>query len=118
MDRRLAFARGFSKRRASTSRRRAPAAAQALHTAQRLAPWHLPAFLIADTFRTMPIALIPMWLLGLVAASIFLAWLYDRGNRSVLLVAVVLVIQELRSTSVQAVRAWPGSRQGLRARGS
>ena len=113
------------------------------------APWHLPAFLIADTFRTMPIALIPMWLLGLVAASIFLAWLYNRGNRSVLLVAtfhgaynlfsgtlgargvfaavestavmlvaVVLVIQELRSTSVQAVRAWPGSRQGLRARGS
>lgn len=51
------------------------------------APWHLPAFFIADTFRTMPVAMIPMWLVGLVAGSIFLAWLYNRGNHSVLLVA-------------------------------
>ncbi len=52
------------------------------------APWHLPAFFIADTFRTMPVAMIPVWLVGLVAGSIFLAWLYNRGNHSVLLVAV------------------------------
>ena len=52
------------------------------------APWHLPAFFIADTFRTMPAAMVPVWLVGLVAGSIFLAWLYNRGNHSVLLVAV------------------------------
>src|SRR5207302_22565 len=51
------------------------------------APWHLPAFFIIDTFRTMPVAMIPMWVLGLVAASIFLGWLYNRGGNSVLLVA-------------------------------
>src|SRR5512143_1569889 len=52
------------------------------------APWHLPAFFVAETFRTMPIALVPIWLLGLVSGSIFLGWLYLRGHRSIPLVAV------------------------------
>jgi membrane protease YdiL (CAAX protease family) len=67
-------------------RKRSPLVASLL-VAACWAPWHLPAFFIADTFRTMPVAMIPMWLIGLVAASIFLAWLYNRGSRSVLLVA-------------------------------
>ena len=67
-------------------RRHSPLVASLL-VAACWAPWHLPAFFIADTFRAMPPAMIPMWLVGLVAGSIFLAWLYNRGNRSVLLVA-------------------------------
>jgi membrane protease YdiL (CAAX protease family) len=67
-------------------RRHSPLVASLL-VAACWAPWHIPAFFVADTFRSMPVAMIPMWLLGLVAGSIFLAWLYNRGNRSVLLVA-------------------------------
>ena len=68
-------------------RHRSPLVASLL-VAACWAPWHIPAFFVADTFRAMPVAMIPMWLIGLVAGSIFLAWLYNRGNRSVLLVAV------------------------------
>ncbi|HUJ63343.1 MAG TPA: type II CAAX endopeptidase family protein [Kofleriaceae bacterium] len=67
-------------------RRRSPLVASLL-VAACWAPWHLPAFLVADTFRAMPAALIPMWLLGLASGSVVLAWLYNRGRRSVVLVA-------------------------------
>ena len=67
-------------------RKRSPLVASLL-VAACWAPWHIPAFFIAATYRAMPLAMIPMWLLGLVAGSIFLAWLYESGKRSLLLVA-------------------------------
>jgi membrane protease YdiL (CAAX protease family) len=89
----LVFVNGFGEETGwrgfllpALQRRRSPLVASLLVVAC-WAPWHVPAFLVADTFRTMPVAMIPMWLLGLVAGSIFLTWLYNRGNRSIALVA-------------------------------
>lgn len=113
---------------AALQRKHSPLVASLL-VAACWAPWHIPAFLVADTFRMMPVAMVPVWLLGLVSGSIFLAWLYNRGRRSVavvamfhgtfnllsgtvgargaiaavesmavMIVAAVLVIQELRAT--------------------
>lgn len=51
------------------------------------AGWHLPMFFIVDSFRQMgPLAL--GWLVGLVAGSVVLTYLYVRGGRSILFVAV------------------------------
>lgn len=50
--------------------------------------WHLPALVIAQTYRAMPVAMIPIFLVGIVSGSVFLTWLYNRGRSSILLVAV------------------------------
>jgi membrane protease YdiL (CAAX protease family) len=50
--------------------------------------WHLPAFFVTETYRLMPLAMIPMFFVGVVSGSVFLAWLYNRGRSSILLVAV------------------------------
>ncbi len=50
-------------------------------------PWQLPALLVADTYRALPFAMMPMFFLGLVARSIVLTWLYNRGGGSVALAA-------------------------------
>jgi membrane protease YdiL (CAAX protease family) len=52
------------------------------------AAWHAPAFFITETYRAMPPAMIPMFLVGIVSGSVFLTWLYNRGRSSILLVAV------------------------------
>lgn len=49
------------------------------------AGWHLPLFLIQGTRQTRSFAI---YLVGVVGLSILLAWLYVRGERSVLLAAV------------------------------
>jgi membrane protease YdiL (CAAX protease family) len=50
--------------------------------------WHVPAFWVTETYRLMPVATIPMFLLGLASGSVFLTWLYNGGGSSVLVVAV------------------------------
>jgi membrane protease YdiL (CAAX protease family) len=50
--------------------------------------WHVPAFFVSETYRQMPPAMIPMFFVGIVSGSVFLAWLYNRGRSSILLVAV------------------------------
>jgi membrane protease YdiL (CAAX protease family) len=50
--------------------------------------WHVPAFLINDNYRSMPVAMIPMFFVGLACGSILLTWLYNQGRQSILLVAV------------------------------
>ena len=52
------------------------------------AMWHLPAFFVTETYRQLPTAMIPMFFIGLMSGSVFLAWLYNRGRSSILLVAV------------------------------
>jgi membrane protease YdiL (CAAX protease family) len=51
------------------------------------AGWHLPLFLVADSFHGMGIAAIG-WFFGLGAGSLVLTWLYVGSRRSVLLVAL------------------------------
>lgn len=50
--------------------------------------WHIPAFWLSETYRQMPPAMIPVFFVGIVSGSVFLAWLYNRGRSSILLVAV------------------------------
>ena len=50
--------------------------------------WHVPAFFVTETYRQMPTAMIPMFFVGVMSGSVFLAWLYNRGRSSILLVAV------------------------------
>lgn len=50
------------------------------------AGWHLPFFLLVDTFRSFgPLA--PAWFVSLLAASVVLAHMYCVGRHSILLVA-------------------------------
>src|SRR3954447_4979695 len=50
------------------------------------AGWHLPMFFIVDSFRQMgPLAV--GWLVGLLAGSVVLTYLYVKGGRSILFVA-------------------------------
>lgn len=50
--------------------------------------WHAPAFLVSETYRLMPAAMLPVFFVGIVAGSVFLTWLYNRGRQSIALVAV------------------------------
>ena len=98
--------------------------------------WHWPAFLICDTYRALPIAVIPIFFVGILAGSVFLAWLYDKSGGSILVVAVwhgtynwlsgsmgargALAAIETMAVIVLAVvlisaRRIPGSRHGGRA---
>ena len=52
------------------------------------AGWHLPMFLVVDSFRGFSAGTVVGWLLGLTAGSIVLGWLYNRSGGSVALVAV------------------------------
>jgi membrane protease YdiL (CAAX protease family) len=70
--------------------------------------WHLPAFFITETYRQLPPALIPMFVLGLVCGSVFLTWLYNHARSSILVVAVWHGTYNLLTGSV-------GARGGLAA---
>jgi CAAX protease family protein len=59
-----------------------------LVTAAVWAAWHVPAFFIVDSYRAMPLGMIPMFVVGLACVSIVLTWLYNRGRNSILLAAV------------------------------
>jgi membrane protease YdiL (CAAX protease family) len=50
--------------------------------------WHVPTFFLIDQYRQMGAAILPMFILGMVSGSIFLAWLYRASGGSVFLVAV------------------------------
>jgi len=51
------------------------------------AGWHLPLFLVVDSFRGLGITVVG-WIIGLYAGSIVLTWLYVAGGRSIFLVAL------------------------------
>jgi membrane protease YdiL (CAAX protease family) len=77
--------RGFLQ--SQLQRRRSPILASLL-VGGAWALWHWPAFLICDTYRALPIAVLPVFFIGILAGSVFLAWLYDRSGGSILVVAV------------------------------
>jgi uncharacterized protein len=51
------------------------------------AGWHLPLFLVLDSFRGLGFAVVG-WAVGLYAGSIVLTWLYAASGRSILVVAL------------------------------
>ena len=51
------------------------------------AAWHAPQFFLIGTYEDFPVAMLPVFLLGLGAGSVVLAWLYN-NTRSVLACAV------------------------------
>lgn len=51
------------------------------------AGWHLPLFLVVESFRGLGIAMVG-WFIGLLAGSVLLTWLYLRSRSSILLVAL------------------------------
>ena len=50
--------------------------------------WHVPSFFLIDQYRQMGIAIVPMFLFGMVSGSIFLTWLYRASGGSILMVAM------------------------------
>lgn len=51
------------------------------------AGWHLPLFLVIDSFRSLGFAVVG-WAIGLYAGSVVLTWLYAASGRSILVVAL------------------------------
>jgi membrane protease YdiL (CAAX protease family) len=51
------------------------------------AVWHVPQFFLIGTYEDFPAAMLPVFVVGLAAGSVVLAWLYNR-TRSVLSSAV------------------------------
>jgi membrane protease YdiL (CAAX protease family) len=52
------------------------------------AGWHLPLFVVIDTYRALGPMIVPGFVLGIVSGSIVLAWIYNRSGGSVLAVAL------------------------------
>ena len=51
------------------------------------AAWHTPQFFLIGTYEDFPVALLPVFLVGMAAGAVVLAWLFNR-TRSVLACAV------------------------------
>lgn len=67
-------------------RRTGPVTA-ALVVAVVWAGWHLPQFFLVRSYEQFPVAMLPVFVLGLAGGSVVLTWLYNRTG-SVLAVAV------------------------------
>jgi membrane protease YdiL (CAAX protease family) len=52
------------------------------------APWHLPLFWIVGNFRDLGVAGVLGWVIGIGFGSLFLTWLYQSADHSVLVVAL------------------------------
>ena len=51
------------------------------------AAWHTPAFFVCATYRAMPLAMLPVFVLGIFAGALVLGWLFERSGRSILVAA-------------------------------
>jgi membrane protease YdiL (CAAX protease family) len=50
--------------------------------------WHVPMFLVVDTYRSFSPAMLVGWIIALFCGAVVLSWLYNRSGGSILLVAV------------------------------
>jgi uncharacterized protein len=50
--------------------------------------WHIPSMFLIESYRQMGIAMFPIFTIGIICGSIFLAWLYRATGGSVLMVAM------------------------------
>ena len=51
--------------------------------------WHLPMFWVVANFREFTVVAIVGWVVGLLLGSVFLTWLYQSAEHSILIVAVL-----------------------------
>ena len=103
------------------------------------ASWHLPSMLVIENYRELGAGFLPGFVIGIVAGSVFLAWLYRASGGSILIVSVWHATFNLFSGTAAAhglvaavvstgvmlcavvvvgleVRAWMRSRRSLRSR--
>ncbi len=52
------------------------------------AMWHVPTFFTIDNYRSLGVGFVPGFVVGIVAGSIFLAWLYRASGESILMVSL------------------------------
>src|SRR5690348_3871155 len=52
------------------------------------AAWHLPSMVFIENYRQLGVAILPGFFIGVVAGSVFLAWLYPATGGNVLMVAL------------------------------
>ena len=76
--------------------------ASALMLAVWWALWHLPLFFILESYRGLGVAAIPGFFFGLCCGSVVLAWLCNRTDGSILLVAIWHGTYNLASGTVAA----------------
>jgi membrane protease YdiL (CAAX protease family) len=65
------------------------------------AGWHLPQFFVIQTYRDFPIAMLPVFLLGMAGGAVVLTWLYNH-TRSILACAVWHGLYNLAGASAAA----------------
>jgi CAAX protease family protein len=70
-----------------TLQRRLPPVAATGVVAAVWAGWHIPQFFLIRTYQDFPIAMLPVFVLGMAGGAVVLAWLYNH-TRSVLACAV------------------------------
>jgi membrane protease YdiL (CAAX protease family) len=63
------------------------------------AGWHLPTFWIDSGMRDLDWFVIPGWIIGLMAGSVVLGWLYERADSSLLIVALFHTFLNLASAT-------------------
>jgi uncharacterized protein len=80
--------RGFAT---PTLRRHHDLVATSLFVAMPWALWHTPLFFIDSGFAGFPVAALPGWLIGAVAVSVVLTWVYEGARASILIAALMHV---------------------------
>jgi membrane protease YdiL (CAAX protease family) len=65
------------------------------------AGWHLPQFFFIQTYKDMPTAMLPVFLLGMAGGAVVLTWLYNH-TRSILACAVWHELYNLAGGSAAA----------------
>lgn len=61
--------------------------------------WHLPTFWLDTGLRDFPPAMIPGWLIGMVAGAVVLGWMYEHARSSIVIVALFHATVNLASAT-------------------
>lgn len=68
--------------------------------------WHVPSFGVIETYRTMGLAIVPIFAIGLGSGAIVFGWLYERSGGSILIVALAHLSLNM-ATATEAGRGLP-----------
>ncbi len=64
------------------------------------AGWHLPTFWLDTGMRDLDWYVIPGWIIGLMAGTVVLGWLYERSGSSLLIVAIFHTVLNMASATL------------------
>jgi membrane protease YdiL (CAAX protease family) len=67
------------------------------------AVWHAPLFTTEEDSRWLPWAIVLPWAIGVVSASILLAWLYNHTNGS----TMIPIVMHAANNTVTGGYVWP-----------